>query len=66
MKAQLEDIIRFVPYTKHKLVTPLLVEANYYETMYGYTREQVLKHFIDKYIPKPQELKSRYDITVRE
>lgn len=65
MKTNLEDLIVFVPLTKHKLVIPLLMEANYYETMRKYTREQVIEHMTQKYKRKEEPLPSRYNITVK-
>jgi hypothetical protein len=63
-KIQLEDVLKYVPYTTHKLVTPLLFEVNYYETWHKYNREQMLNHFEHKYILKTEYLKSRYNIKI--
>jgi hypothetical protein len=61
-----EEVLQFVPHTTHKLVTPLLFEVNFYETMRGYNRQQMLDHLTQKYITKEPFLQSRYDITVRD
>lgn len=65
MKLTLEEIFKYVPYTKTRMITPLLFEMNYYETMHKYSREQMIEHFEKKYITKEEYLKSRYDIEVK-
>jgi hypothetical protein len=63
----LEEVIQYVPYTRLKLVTPLLMEANYLSTIKGYNREQSIKHFESKYVQKqPDILPSRYNIQVKD
>ena len=64
---RLEDVLRFVPFTPLKAVTPLLLEANYYETRMKYTPEELQQHFTAKYITKePWIPKSRYNIEVKD